>query len=144
MPYPEVCVAIGNEDEEQIGIEARPMHVQGTVTATPTNPVVTPATGIGEITLDYAPQATFWLEAVTLHLNAAPTTSENFRVWLNALDGTPYDTILLSQDLSAGGGVTDLFWQPDNPLPCEAGDAIAIRWTNTDGRVYGLRLVTRT
>jgi hypothetical protein len=143
MPYPEVVVALGDENENQTGIAGNPLYVQGTVTATSTNPVVTPATGIGAILLSYSPGAAFWLEGVTLHLSAAGTTSENFRVWLDANDGTPYDTILLSQDLSTGS-VTDLLWQPDSPLPCEPGDAIVVTWPNSEGRIYGVRIVTRT
>ncbi|MFC2031554.1 hypothetical protein ACFLWA_12615, partial [Chloroflexota bacterium] len=54
-----------------------------------------------------------------------------------------YDTVLLSQDLSAGS-VTDLLWKPtDGPLLCETGDAIDIAWTNTEARTYGLRVVTQ-
>ena len=144
MAYPpEALVALGDENEEHTGTSDNPLRVQGTVTATSTNPVVTPATGIGAISLRHTPAAAFWLESVTLHLNAAGTTSENFSIWLDANDGTPYDTVLLAQDLSAGS-VVNLLWQPDNPLACEPGDAIVVTWPNSEGRIYGVRIVTRT
>jgi len=75
MPYPEVVVALGDENENQIGIAGNPLYVQGTVTATSTNPVVTSATGIGAILLSYSPGAAFWLEGVTLHLTLKTSAS---------------------------------------------------------------------
>ena len=40
-------------------------------------PVKTVATGSGAIATSYAPSAAFWLDAITVHLSAAPTTAEN-------------------------------------------------------------------
>ena len=144
MPYPpETLVALGDENEEHTGTSTNPLRVQGTITATSTSPVVAPATGIGAISLRFAPAAAFWLESVTLHLNAAGTTPENFNIWLDANDGAPDDTVLMAQDLSVGS-ITSLLWQPDSPLLCETGDAIVVTWPNSEGRIYGVRIVTRT
>lgn len=79
---------------------------------------------------------------MTLHLSAAPVTSEVLTITLNANDGVAYDTVLLSQDLSANA-VVDLLWLPSAPVLCENGDAIDIAFTNTDVRTYGLRIVAR-
>lgn len=106
------------------------------------DPVVTPATGAGAISKSYAPAAAFWLHSVTLHFDVAPTTSENFTITLNANDGSAYDTVLRSVDLSAASTV-DLLYQPDSPLLCESGDAIDVAYTNTDMGTFGLRIVAR-
>lgn len=104
-------------------------------------PVVTNATGTSAIATTYAPSAAFWLHSVTCHFSAAPTTSEDFTVKLDANDGAAYDTELYTVDPSVYGE-TDLTWQPEGgPLLCEAGDAIDVDFPNSDGRTYGLRVV---
>ena len=85
---------------------------------------------------------TYKLISVTLHMSAAPTTSENFTITLDANAGAPYDTLLYSLDLSAGS-TTDLVWFPDEPLLLEGGDAIDVAYTNTDTGTYGLQLTAR-
>jgi len=111
----------------------------GAATATVTN-----TTGSGAISVSYAPGSAFWFESVTLNLSAAPTTSENITVTLNAGDGTAYDTILYRDDLSVlGGGTTDLVYQPARDLLCESADAIDVVWLNQDSRTYGLRIIVR-
>ena len=107
------------------------------------SPVVTNATGALAIATSYAPSAAFWLDAITLHLSAAPTTSQDFTITLNASDGAAYDTLLYGLDLSLSS-VTDLVYTPDDgPLLCEAGDSIDVAWLNGDGRTFGLRIVAR-
>lgn len=107
-------------------------------------PVVSPGTGVvGAIAVGYNPIAAFWLESITLHLSAAPTTSEDFVIRLNATDGPAYDTVLYSLDLSLTS-VTDLIYTPDDgPLLCEAGDGIDVAYPNSDGNTYGVRIVAR-
>jgi len=82
---------------------------------------------------------TYRLISVTLHMSAAPTTSENFTVTLDANAGAAYDTLLYSLDLSVSS-VTNLLWQPDEPLLLEGGDAIDVAYANTDGRTYGVQI----
>ena len=82
---------------------------------------------------------TFILRHVTLALNAAPTTSENFTITLNANAGAAYDVLLYSLDLAAGS-TTDLVWFPDEPLYLEGGDAVDVAYTNTDTGTYGLQI----
>lgn len=108
------------------------------------SPTVTNITGAAAIDVDYAPGSAFWLESVTLNLSAAPTTSQNFTIVLDAGDGAAYDTTLYSGDLSVlGGGVTDLVYQPALEMLFESTDALDVDWTNSDGRTYGIRIVVR-
>ena len=106
-------------------------------------PVVTNATGTGAIATSYAPGAAFWLESVTLHLSAAPSTSEDLTITLNANDGAVYDTVLLTQDLSSPAATDVVFVPAEGRRLFESGDAIDVAWTNTDGRTFGLRIVAR-
>ncbi len=74
---------------------------------------------------------------VTLNLDAAPTTSENFTITFNSATGAAYDTLLYSVDL-ASGSTTDVVWMPDQPLWLQAGDAIGVAYANSDGNTYGV------
>ena len=105
-------------------------------------PVKTAATGSGAIATSYAPSAAFWLDAITIHLSAAPTTAGDLTVTLDATDGAAYDTVLFSLDPSEQSD-TDVVYIPDQPLLCVSGDAIAVAYPNTDGRTYGLRIIAR-
>ena len=82
---------------------------------------------------------TYRLISFTLNLSAAPTTSENLTVTLDAQAGAIYDTLLYSLDLSAGA-TADLLWQPDPELLLEGGDVITVAWANTDVRNWGAQL----
>ena len=102
----------------------------------------TAATGLGPIAETFAVPAgaTYQVVSVSLNLNLAPTTAENFTVTLDAYDGINYDVVLYALNLVAGA-TTDLVWQPTAPLYACSGDAIDVTWANTDGRTWGL-LVT--
>lgn len=102
---------------------------------------VTNATGAGAMSATTALSADFALNAVTVHFSAAPTTSENLIIKIDALDGAGYDTTLYLTNPSVGA-VTDILFQPDHPLLCENGDHIVVTFTNTDTRTYGVRIVT--
>ena len=82
---------------------------------------------------------TYRIISVTLHFSAAPTTSENFTITLDANAGAAYDTLLYTLDLSTGSTV-DLLWQPDAPLYLEGGDALDVAYTNTDTGTYGVQI----
>jgi len=83
--------------------------------------------------------ATYQLISVTMHADAAATTSENLTITLNANAGAAYDTLLYSLDLSAASTV-DLVWYPDEPLLLEGGDAVDVAFTNTDTDTYGVQI----
>lgn len=122
-----------------LGVDA--LKSQATNASTP---VVTPATGAEAIAASYAPGVAFWLDAVTVHLSAGPTTSENLDVVLDATDGADYDTTLWSVDPSAStGSKTNFYFVPSHPILCEAGDAIAVTFPNTELATYGVRIVAR-
>jgi len=107
------------------------------------SPVVTNATGTAAIAASYAPAAPFWLDSVTCRFDAAPTTSEDFTVKLNANNGVAYDAELYSEDPSVYSA-QDIVYQPEGgPLLCESGDAIDVDFPGSDGKRYGLRIVTR-
>ena len=98
------------------------------------------ATGAGAIDHTVTPGAIFKMVKVELHLSAAPTTSENFQIKVDAGDGAVYDVVLLKNDLSVGS-ITDLVWVPEDKMAMQkANDVIAITWTNTDTKTWGLRI----
>jgi hypothetical protein len=84
----------------------------------------------------------FELLALSIHLSAAPAASENFVLTLDAAAGAAYDAVIYSRDFSVGS-VADVFWVPDQPIRCSAGDKINVTWANTNGRTYGLTLFYR-
>jgi hypothetical protein len=102
------------------------------------------ATGTAALALDGAVPVgqTYRLMSLTLNLSAAPTTSENLTVTLDAHAGAIYDTLLYSIDLAAAA-TTDLVWQPDPELLLEGDDVIRVVWTNTDTRNYGAQLTMK-
>ena len=103
----------------------------------------TPFTGsaaISAATAKIAPSAAFRLLRVEIHLNAAPTTSENLVVALDAGDGADYDVVLAKQDLSAGS-LTDFVALFGPGFEFESDDVITAAWTNTNTKTYGLRFV---
>jgi hypothetical protein len=104
------------------------------------DPVVTNATGAAAIATSYAPAAPAYLENITVHLSAAPTTAGSLTITLNANDGAAYDTLMRSESMV---GLTDFVYQPDRPILIENGDAIAVAYANADTKTYGLRIVAR-
>jgi hypothetical protein len=90
-------------------------------------------------TLTVPVSQTYKLISVSLHLSAAPTTSENFTITLDANAGAMYDTLLYTLDLSVGS-TTDLVWFPDEPMYLEGGDAIDVAYANSDLGTYGVQI----
>lgn len=141
---------ISGEDPDGNTIPGPPVNLQvGAAAVSGTNPVPvgagtltkTVATGVGAIATSAAISADARLAYVALHFSAAPTTSQNVTVTLNSVDGAAYDTVLDSVDPSAGA-VIDFLYEPEGSLFLFSGDAIDVSFTNTDGRTYGLRIVT--
>ena len=79
------------------------------------------------------------LVSVSCNFAAAPTTSENFTVTLDANAGAIYDLLLYSLDPSAAS-TTDILWQPDEEIILEGGDEIDVAYTNTDAVNYGAQI----
>ena len=82
---------------------------------------------------------TYKLISVSLLMSAAPTTSEDFTITLDAKASAPYDVLLYTLDL-ASGSITNLVWFPDEVTLLEGGDAIDVAYTNTDTGTYGLQI----
>jgi hypothetical protein len=97
------------------------------------------ATGLGAIDESLVVEGgkTYQLISVSLKVDVAPTTSEDFVVTLNSAGGDVYDVPLYTLDLSITG-VTSLVWLPDQPLYLVGGDSLDVAWTNTDARQWGL------
>lgn len=81
-----------------------------------------------------------YCDGMTLHVSAAPTTSENFTVTLDSANGGNFDTVLYKIDLSAAA-TTDVFWTETFPLL--PGDALRTSFANTDGRTIGITFFLR-
>ena len=104
-------------------------------------PTITSATGAAGITTTTAISAAFKLNSVTVHLSAAPTTSEDFTVTIDANDGAAYDTVIYRVDPSVSSA-TDIVYIPEQELLLESGDEILLGYANTDTVTYGVRIVT--
>jgi hypothetical protein len=79
------------------------------------------------------------LVSVTCNFNAAPVTSENFTITLDANAGAAYDLLLYTLDPSAGA-TSDILWQPDEEIILEGGDQIDVAFDNSDSRLYGAQI----
>ncbi len=99
----------------------------------------TAASGNGAITesMTVPGGAAYRLMSVSLNLDIAPTTSENYTITLDDNFGNPYDVLLYTLDPSVLS-TTDVLWQPDEELMLVGGDAIDVAYVNTDARTYGL------
>lgn len=98
-------------------------------------------TGAGAIAVSMAvpTSATYRLISVTMHADAAATTSEEFTITLNSRAGAAYDVPLYALDLSAASTV-NVVWYPDEMLLLEGGDAIDVAFANTDTDTYGVQI----
>lgn len=76
------------------------------------------------------------LHELRIHLSAAGGAG-NLTVTLDAIAGSEYDTVLLTQDMTS---ITDLVWQPDVPVHLDNGDKVVIAWANASSRTYGLEV----
>ena len=97
--------------------------------------------GTGQIDYDLPiPNGTHQrLVSVSCNFSAAPSTSENFTIELDALAGAAFDLRLYTLDPSAGS-TTDILWQPDCDLILEGDDHLLVAFPGTDGAVYGVQV----
>ena len=115
-----------------IAASVAPANLVGTL-------VVVSGSGPGVISDTTASTKRFRLISVTCHLDGAPTTSEDFTVSVDALDGAAYDTVLKRVDPSLVAA-TDIVYIPDGDTIYEAGDQILLGYANTDANTYGVRI----
>ncbi len=95
------------------------------------------ATGAAAIAVTLAPATRFRIREIRIHLSAAGGAG-NLTVTVNAADGAAYDTVLLTQNMTA---VTDYLYKPDYPLQFESGDEVDIAWANGGTKTYGLVII---
>jgi len=75
-----------------------------------------------------------------LHLSAAASTSEDFTALVDADYGAALDSNLYTRDMS---GMQDIVQNYAQPRPLAANDLLEFAYTNTDGRTWGLKVITR-
>jgi len=103
-------------------------------------PVVNNNTGVGAIAVSFGPAYHFYLHAIILHFDSAPTTAGDLVITIHPIEGAAYNTTLVLFDPSASS-ITDMVYQPNIPLLCKNGDTISIAYANPDGKTYGIRSV---
>jgi len=93
----------------------------------------------GAIAVSHTVAGTRWqqLTSVTLNLSAAPTTAGNLTIALDSGQGAEYDTTLYTVD-PAATAMTDLLWQPAQPLYLRPGDTIHVAYANADTWLWGV------
>ena len=79
------------------------------------------------------------LVGLLLHASAAPSTADVLYVNLNSNLGEEHDVLLYSLTLSTGS-TTDIL-KTDFNLPLFEGDAIRVRFANTDANTFGIQLI---
>jgi hypothetical protein len=97
------------------------------------------ATGAVAINTTTAIAAEWKLVQVTVHFNSAPTTSQNITMTLDNITGSAYDTVLYSVNPSLSAA-TDIVYIPDGEFKFRSGDELAVAFTNTDTKTYGLSI----
>lgn len=95
------------------------------------------ATGNAAIATTLNPADSFRLVEIRVHLNAVGAAG-NLTLTLDANQGSAYDLVIVTQDMSA---VTDFIFQPDIPMSFENGDKLVCAWANGGGKTYGLTIV---
>lgn len=95
------------------------------------------ATGAAAVAMTVAPAVKWALREVRIHLSAAGGAG-NLTITVDSGTNAVYDTILLTQDMTA---IADLAWQPDFPMIFDANDEIDIAWANAGKKTYGIEVV---
>ena len=100
------------------------------------------ASGTGAINHTYTPDIPVAIRQITLHLNAAPTTSENFIITVDSGRGAAYDTVVYSVNLSTASTTDVILTEQLSDLPILIkNDVLLITFTNTDGNTWGLTVI---
>jgi len=82
------------------------------------------------------------LASVSCRFSAAPTTSENFTITLNANAGATFDVLLYSLDPAAAATYSIMYY-PDEEMFLEGGDAIDVAFANTDNRHWAVQITAK-
>jgi hypothetical protein len=123
---------------------AQPVSLAALPVPAARTPIYDSATGSAAIAKSSAAHTTaFYLHWVSVHFNAAPTTSESLTVIRNSVTAAAYDTVLAKVNPSVGA-LTDIHISWDTPILCKAGDVIDVAYTNTDTKTYGVEICTES
>lgn len=97
--------------------------------------------GTETIKVAIVPNARFKFVGFSIKMATAPSTSESLTITLDADDGSAYDVQIFSRNWSTLSD-TDFIWTvpEDELIPYEKGDKLRIAWTNTDTKLFGLKL----
>lgn len=95
------------------------------------------ATGAAAIASTLEPGQQFQLDELRVHLSAVGGAG-SLTLTVDAAAGAAFDTVLLTQDMTA---VTDLHFLPELPIRLDKGDKLVVAWANASARTYGLELV---
>ena len=95
------------------------------------------ATGGVAIASTLAPGVAGQLESIRIHLSAAGAAGD-LTATLDHGTGAAYDTVLLTQDMTA---VTDYVWHTERPMEFDADTELDFAWANASTRTYGLEVI---
>ena len=78
-----------------------------------------------------------YLDDIRVHLSGAGGAG-NLVIQLNSIQGSAYDVVLYTQDMTAH---TDFIFQPDPKIHFLKGDILEVTWANGSGRTYGVEFI---
>lgn len=89
-----------------------------------------------------------YFHAAFAHFSAVPTTSEEFEIWFVSTDteqnpDAVYNTLIYHEDPGTRS-TADIYFGPYSPIPLERGEAIEVRYANTDGNTIAITIKTTT
>jgi hypothetical protein len=76
----------------------------------------------------------------SIHVDATPTTAENFVITKDADRGANFDTIIATVPMA---GTTDYIEMFEHPWPMQANDIVYCTWANTEANGWGIELYAR-
>lgn len=94
-------------------------------------------TGTAAVATTLAPSTAWQLEGIRVHLSAAGGAGD-LTATIDHSDGSAYDVVLLTQDMTS---VVDLVWSPERPMEFLPDDELDIAWANGSSRTYGVELL---
>ena len=87
----------------------------------------------------YGDNHPFELVGYEVHLSAVGGAG-TLTVTLDAADGSAFDTVLGSHDMTSDADVSTMF---DPPIPCKANDKIDVAYANANDKTFGIKIFTR-
>jgi hypothetical protein len=91
----------------------------------------------GALANTLAPKTPYKLISIDLTINTAGTTNEAFTITQDAILGTAFDRLILTQN-TLNPAITSLFVPFGDNYVYDADDELDAAWPNTENRTYGL------